>query len=769
MCMTSFIRNSLAGRFFLTITVIVAVAMGCGTFISFVVTKRSITENIQLQLQRQVAGAIDHAEVWLDAQRIQITSMGREKIFWSALQTSTEHPEIIASVESRLSWMGLSFSYFSSLSLLNAKGEVVVSDLLEEERSLLQVDPLLLKRALAGELVVAPVFTSFHNQRFVFALYSAVTHGGVVDGVFYFEYDLETVSDLFFTELKTGQAGYTFLLDATNTVIVQPDEQVIAPHELQRQFGDFKLIKDQFVQFYNGQTEIFAYSGFIDFLGCSLLLNIPHSEILSPSRQLGKINILVTVMVIAFTVLVLTLLWRKEIATPIREIIQGMSDFQDGTFLQPVNTNFRNEFKTVAESFNKMAVDIEHSTVSIEVLQEEQKSLHTILNSMIIGILIVDQEERVMMINSSLLSILGSGEQEDGGTELFEKTRKESHVFSDLKKKKHQELEFINSVGKEYSILRVVQSISLNHADVFLVMFVDITDQKRAEQEQKNLESDLLAAGRMRAIGTLAAGISHEINTPIQYIGDNVRFVSEGVTDLLDLISTYRAEFKECRGQGPCMVKLAAIEAKEEDADLDFLKEELPLSLTQSRNGLEQVGRIVLAMKSFSHQGEENMGPVDVNQAIENTLMVSRNEWKLFAQIDNALDNTIPYPECVAGDINQVLLNLIVNAAHAIEAKQLDSPLESEVISIKTFSIDDYVCITIADTGVGMTEEVKSRIFEQFFTTKDVGRGTGQGLSLAHQIVVDKHKGQLLVDSTYGTGTVFTVKLPIQSTPPKII
>jgi PAS domain S-box-containing protein len=760
--MTNSIRNSLAGRFFLTITVIIVVAMGCVTFISFVITNRSITKITQQQLERQVTRAIQHAEGWLDGQRIQMTSLGREEIFWSALQNRGEDIETADPIESRLSWMGLSYSYFSSLSLLNTKGDVVVSDLLEEERSRLQVDPLLFKRALAGELVVAPVFKSFHDERFVFALYSAVNHGGITDGVLYFEYDLKAVSDLFFTELKTGQAGYTFLLDSTNTVIIQPDEQVIDPLGLRQQFGD-KPIKDQFVQFLNGQTEIFAYSGFIDFLGCSLFLNIPHSEILIPSRQLGKINLLITLLVIAFTVLVLTLLWRKEIGTPIREIIQGMIDFQDGTFSRPVNTNFRNEFKTVAESFNKMVGDIEHSTVSIEVLREEQKSLHTIINSMIIGILIVDKDERVMMINSSLLTILGSGDQSDGGTELFEKIRKESHIFSDLKKKKHQEIEFINSVGKEYSVLRVVQSISLNHTDVFLVMFVDITDQKRAEKEQKILEIDLQAAGRMRAIGTLAAGISHEINTPIQYIGDNVRFVSEAVTDLLDLISTYRAELLECREQGRCMAKCESIEAKEEDTDLDFLKEELPLALTQSRNGLEQVGRIVLAMKSFSHQGDENMVPVDVNQAIENTLMVSRNEWKLLAKMNNALDTTIPDPSCIAGDINQVLLNLIVNAAHAIEAKKLDSPLESEVISIKTFSTDDYVCIAIADTGVGMTEEVQSRIFEQFFTTKEVGRGTGQGLSLAYQIVVEKHKGQLLVDSTYGNGTVFTVKLPIQS------
>lgn len=761
--MSSTIRSSLAVRFFLTIAVIVAVAMGCGTFISFVITYRSITESTQQQLQRQVTGAIDHAEVWLDAQRIQITSLGRERVFWTVLQDGTEDSEAKGVVASRLSWMGLSFSYFSSLSLLNVEGDVVVSDLLEEESPLLQVDPLLLNRALAGELVVAPVFRSFHDQQFVFALYSPVTYGGVTNGVLYFEYDLKTVSDLFFTELKTGQAGYTFLLDATNTIIIEPDDLLIDSDEFKRQFDGTMGIKDQFIQFFNGQTEMFAYAGFIDFLECSLLLNIPHSEILTPSRQLGKINILISLMVIILTLLVLTFLWKKEIATPIREIIQGMNDFHSGTLSQPVSTNFRNEFKTVAESFNKMAEKIEHSTVSIEVLQEEQKSLHTILNSMIIGILIVDQDEQVMMINSSLLSILGSENQRDGGAELFAQIRRESHVFSDLKKKKHQELEFINLVGKKYSILRVVQSISLNHADVFLVMFVDITDQKRAEKEQKILEKDLLAAGRLKAIGTLAAGISHEINTPIQYIGDNVRFVSEAMVDILDLISTYRTELKECKGQGGYMVKHAGIEAKEEEADLEFLKEEIPLALTQSLSGLENVGRIVLAMKSFSHQGGETMAPVDLNQAVENTLMVSRNEWKLFAQLDKSLDKTIPCPECFAGDLNQVLLNLIVNAAHAIEAKQLESPLESEIISIKTFSIDDYVCITIGDTGVGMTEEVKSRIFEQFFTTKDVGRGTGQGLSLAYQIVVEKHKGQLLVESKYGSGSIFTVKLPVQS------
>jgi len=756
------IRNSLAGRFLLTIAGVIFVVMGIGTFISFSITNNSILENTKVQLQNQVGGAIQHAEMWLESQRIQISSLGREAIFRNALERDRVSEVAADLVESRLSWMGLSFDYFSSLSLLDLEGNVVVSDLLEEERVSLSIDEELFARALAGELVVSPVFTSFHNGRYVFALYAVVGHRGENSGVLYFEYDLATLSEQFFEELQTGTTAYTLLLDQQNRVIVQPDERVIEPERLSSQFGTARL-DDQFVR-YENSIPMFAYAGTIGFLDCSLMLNVPYDEILIPSQKLGKVNALVAIIALILIVGLITILWQKEIASPIGEIIQGINSFHDGALRKPISTHFRNEFKTVAESFNSMAVDIEQSTVSIEVLRQEQRNLQTILDSMIIGIVIVDENEQTMMINSSLLHILGQSGKREGATDLLAKVRGETHLFADLKNHKYEELEFINSKGESYSLLRVVQSIMLNNSKVFLAMFVDITPQKEAEREQRQLEQELQSAGRLKAIGTLAAGISHEINTPIQYIGDNVRFVSDAMQDVLQVIETYKGEFLECRTKGSCSVKMEAIDTKEEEVDLPFLQEEIPLSLKQSLEGLENVARIVLAMKTFSHQGEETMAPTDINLAIENTLVVSKNEWKLVARVEHIADENLPQPECFSGDINQVFLNLIVNGSHAIEAKGLENPLETESITIKTYAEDGYVCVAVSDTGTGMTDEVKSRVFEHFFTTKEVGRGTGQGLSLAYQIVVEKHGGQLLVDSVPGKGSTFTVKLPYQNT-----
>ncbi|BHH81832.1 ATP-binding protein [Desulforhopalus sp. 52FAK] len=759
--MSASLRNSLAVRFLLTIAIITFVVMGIGTLISFTITNRTITASTKIQLQRQVEGAIQHMEMWLESERVQISALGREKTFWQSLGSDQEPGEARQLVESRLSWLGLSFAYFSSVNLFDAAGEIVVSDLLEEELPLLQVKQPLIQRALAGELVVTPVFKSQHNDRYVFAIYSAVTHQGDTNGVLYFEYDLVAISDLFFKELKTGREGYTFVIDSSNDVIIQPDEKVISSNELATQFGDATQIKERFLKYVNGSSEMFAYAGTIDFLDCSLLLNIPYSEILEPARELGKVNLLNTVVTLVLIVCMITLLWRKEIATPIAEITRGIDEFHNGRLEFPVSTQFRNEFKTVAESFNSMAVDIEESTVSIELLKQEQRNQQIILDSMIIGILIVDQNENAMMINSSLLRILGREDEKIDIRTLFEQTREGSQIFRDLKTNKHQELEFINEQGIEYSLLRVVQSISLSRVEVFLTMFVDITSQKAAEKEQKQLEQDIQAAGRLKAIGTLAAGVSHEINTPIQYVGDNVRFLSEAMADLMAVVETYKAEFKDCKERGRCSAKISAIETKEDEVDLEFLREEIPLSLQQTLGGLDNVARIVLAMKTFSHQGDETMAPLDVNMAIENTLILSKNEWKLLARVEYIAGKNIPEPNCFAGEINQVVLNLIVNAAHAIEAKGLEQPLETERITIKTFVDQGYVCITVSDTGIGMTEDIKARIFEHFFTTKEVGRGTGQGLTLSYQVVVEKHKGQLLVESSPGNGSTFTVKLPL--------
>ncbi len=281
-------------------------------------------------------------------------------------------------------------------------------------------------------------------------------------------------------------------------------------------------------------------------------------------------------------------------------------------------------------------------------------------------------------------------------------------------------------------------------------------------QSARDTQNETLRTQKLEAIGQLAAGIAHEINTPTQYVSDNVSFLSNAIDELLpilkghlDLIEVpkdpvdYDASLEHHR-------KLAA------EADLEYLLEEMPPALSQSRDGLSQVAKIVRAMKNFSHPGDEIL-PVDLNQSIESTVTVARNEWKFVADMELELDPSIPTVSCIPSAINQVLLNLIVNAAHAVGEKVSDAGAGKGTICVSTQAEDDVVAVTVADSGCGMTEETRERIFEHFFTTKEVGKGTGQGLSMAYDIVVKKHGGSFTVESEPGVGSSFTMRLPVEA------
>ncbi len=269
--------------------------------------------------------------------------------------------------------------------------------------------------------------------------------------------------------------------------------------------------------------------------------------------------------------------------------------------------------------------------------------------------------------------------------------------------------------------------------------------------EAREMERALATTGRMESIGQLAAGVAHEINTPIQFVSDNARFLTTSFDELIDL-----------NGK---LVELgrrhddAATERLTGDADLEFLTEEVPQALAQSKEGLERVSEIVRAMKDFSHPGDE-VGLCDLNAIIETTVSVSRNEWKYVADLHLDLDDELPPVEGSAGRIKQVLLNMIVNAAHAIQ--DAEESAEHGRIEVTTSATGTDAVITISDTGCGMDAHTKERVFDQFFTTKEVGRGTGQGLTLAWDMV-KAHGGRIDVQSTVGEGSTFVVTLPIQT------
>ncbi len=265
---------------------------------------------------------------------------------------------------------------------------------------------------------------------------------------------------------------------------------------------------------------------------------------------------------------------------------------------------------------------------------------------------------------------------------------------------------------------------------------------------------------RLENIGTMASGIAHEINTPIQFIGDNLQFIGDSFETIEDLLKRLAILRKDANGDSSLKADAIDIAEAVENAELDFLLEELPRAIEQSLSGVQQVARIVSAMNSFMHPGGTQTEMADINQAIDMTATICRNEWKYDADLELSLDPGLPKINCHIGELSQVWLNLIVNAAHAIKAKP---DLPRGLIRIKTSVREGMVEVTVTDNGTGMPEAVRTRIFEPFFSTKIAGEGSGQGLAISHEIITVQHGGEIDLWTRLDEGTRFTVRLPIES------
>ncbi|OGP69739.1 MAG: hypothetical protein A2Y80_03485, partial [Deltaproteobacteria bacterium RBG_13_58_19] len=283
--------------------------------------------------------------------------------------------------------------------------------------------------------------------------------------------------------------------------------------------------------------------------------------------------------------------------------------------------------------------------------------------------------------------------------------------------------------------------------------------------ERKILEGQLAQAQKLESIGQLAAGIAHEINTPIQYVGDNTRFLQESFRELFQLIEDYRGLLAgETTGEGNGDLQ-QRVEDLLAQADIDYLEEEIPKAIQQTLEGVERVARIVRAMKDFSHPGRAEKTLNDINKAIDSTITVTRNEWKYVADMVTDLDPSLPLVPLLPNEFNQVILNIIINAAHAIAEAVDQGKGEKGAITISTRRLGDEVEVRLQDTGPGIPPEIKERIFDPFFTTKEVGKGTGQGLAIAHDVIVEKHGGAITFETEMGRGTTFVIRLPLGQQP----
>jgi len=275
----------------------------------------------------------------------------------------------------------------------------------------------------------------------------------------------------------------------------------------------------------------------------------------------------------------------------------------------------------------------------------------------------------------------------------------------------------------------------------------------------RQLEVELRQAQKLEAVGRLAAGVAHEINTPVQFVNDSIVFLRDASDDIARLVSAYRSVLRDVQKGRPVTTRIAEVAALEDEVDLEYIVENVPKAFERSVDGLDRVATIVRSMKEFSHPDTKDRKQVDINRGLESVITLARNEYKYVADVETHFGE-LPKVLCHAGEVNQVLLNIVVNAAHAIAERVAGTDMRGR-ITIRTAAEGERVRISISDTGTGIPEAIRERIFDPFFTTKDVGQGTGQGLAFARTMIVDRHQGALEFESTLGEGTTFHILLPV--------
>jgi len=423
------------------------------------------------------------------------------------------------------------------------------------------------------------------------------------------------------------------------------------------------------------------------------------------------------------------------------------------------------------------AIDRTEVAQLLSALRHEQTLLNSLLNSVPESIYFKDLKSRFIRVSSAMARKTGSGRAESLiGLSDFDRFtaehaeqafRDEQEIirtgegFADLEERETWPDGSVTWVSSTKLPLRDASGRIIGTYGISR----NITERKQAEEERRQMEVQLNLAQKMESIGRLAAGIAHEVNTPTQFINDNTHFLVDAMRQLTAVAAAQRALRTVAAAHEPCREAAEAARLAEEQGELDYFLEEIPRTLEQTLEGVARIAKIVRSLKEFSHPGSPEIKPADVNHAIEVAVNVTRHEWKYVADVETDLAPDLPQVPCMLDEFNQVLLNLIVNAAHAIGDVVKDSGAKG-VITLRSRLHEGYVRVDVQDTGTGIPPEVQKRLFEPFFTTKAMGKGTGQGLAMVQTIIVKKHQGRVSFTTSPGAGTTFHVDLPLNPVAP---
>ncbi len=390
-------------------------------------------------------------------------------------------------------------------------------------------------------------------------------------------------------------------------------------------------------------------------------------------------------------------------------------------------------------------------------LERSRDQLQRILDVMIGGVLLVDQELRVVWSNRELARMVGEESaalRGRGLAEIMPSVVAEPWpcVLTEQLPLRDFEVSIVCRGGEPVPVSLSIAPLVEDPAGSFVCVVLDLS-------HRRELERALMQASKLESLGRLAAGVAHELNTPVQFVSDNVDFLGDGMQAVLMLAQAQGAvvEAGAAAGVDPQMVE--RVRALQRESDVDYLREETPVALEELRGGLTRITRIVRSISEMAHPGQGREMVVDVNHVVENAIAISRNEWKYVAQLQTRLHTDLPPMSGFPEQLGQALLNLLVNAAHAVAAAGRKAEGDG-CIEVWTGREGSQIVVGVRDNGCGIEPGLADKIFEPFFTTKEPGKGTGQGLSIVRAIVEEAHGGRLELDSTPGEGTSIVLRFP---------